>query len=157
MENYNLQNILNELNCWCLNYRGVIDSVFTEEFTRAEQISKLFGVVKDILESQTKVVSGFEELYKFVTEFEATVDEKIRNEILEAFSNDIFFDTMILPKLNEAIDRNLICFVSRIAKFVVFGLTDDGHFCVYIPESWNSISFDTGVNGDEYGHLIMKY
>lgn len=76
MENYNLQNILNELNCWCLNYRGVIDSVFTEAFTRAEQISKLFGVVKDILESQIKVVSGFEELYKFVTEFEATVDEK---------------------------------------------------------------------------------
>src|SRR3712207_5007440 len=28
---------------------------------------------------------------------------------------------------------------------VFFGLTDDGYFCAYIPDSWNDITFDTGA------------
>lgn len=43
-------------------------------------------------------------------------------------------------------------------KNVYFGLTSDGHFCAYIPDSWSDIEFDTGaVYGTEtYGRLILR-
>ena len=46
----------------------------------------------------------------------------------------------------------------EIFSNVYFGLTLDGHFVAYVPESWNDIIFDTGlVYGEEnYGRLILK-
>ena len=45
------------------------------------------------------------------------------------------------------------------AKQVYFGLTDDGHFCAYVPEGWNEIIFDTGAvfGRSDYGRLCLKF
>lgn len=45
------------------------------------------------------------------------------------------------------------------AKQVYFGLTDDGYFCAYVPDSWREITFDTGgVYGrSDYGRLCLKF
>jgi len=42
---------------------------------------------------------------------------------------------------------------------VFFGVTLDGHFVAYIPESWTDIDFDTGMiyGTPEYGRLILRY
>ena len=42
---------------------------------------------------------------------------------------------------------------------VFFGLTLDGYFVAYIPESWTQIIFDTGAvyGTPEYGRLILSY
>ena len=47
----------------------------------------------------------------------------------------------------------------RIAKQVFFGLTDDGYFCAYVPDSWKDIVFDTGAvfGRSDYGRLILKF
>lgn len=47
----------------------------------------------------------------------------------------------------------------RIAKQVYFGLTDDGYFCAYVPESWGEIQFDTGAvfGRSDYGRLCLKF
>lgn len=47
----------------------------------------------------------------------------------------------------------------RTAKQVYFGLTDDGYFCAYVPESWKEIEFDTGAiyGTEEYGRLILRF
>lgn len=47
----------------------------------------------------------------------------------------------------------------ELANQVFFGLTDDGHFVAYIPESWDDIIFDTGFNygDDTYGRLILRW
>lgn len=41
---------------------------------------------------------------------------------------------------------------------VYFGLTLDGHFVAYVPDSWSDIIFDTGMvyELDTYGHLILR-
>lgn len=46
-----------------------------------------------------------------------------------------------------------------LAKQVFFGLTDDGCFCAYVPESWREIEFDTGAvyGTEEYGRLILRF
>ena len=61
--------------------------------------------------------------------------------------------------LAKWIDENMPAIISRAMKNVWFGLTDDGYFCAYIPQSWSDITFDTGsVYGTEqYGRLILRY
>lgn len=46
-----------------------------------------------------------------------------------------------------------------IKAVVFFGLTLDGYFVAYRPESWNEIIFDTGAvyGTDEYGRLLLYY
>lgn len=48
-------------------------------------------------------------------------------------------------------------------KSVWFGLTDDGYFVAYIPDSWDDIIFNTTVYDiqvalqPEYGHLMLSF
>lgn len=48
---------------------------------------------------------------------------------------------------------------SMLHKMVFFGLTSDGYFCAYIPESWDEITFDTGAvyGRSDYGRLILRF
>lgn len=50
-------------------------------------------------------------------------------------------------------------FFREVVNQVYFGLTDDGHFIAYIPESWDDIIFDTGFNynDDTFGRLILRW
>lgn len=61
--------------------------------------------------------------------------------------------------LQAYINANLQELVSRIVKFVTFGLDDKGHFIAIIPQSWQFIQFDTNLdtNSADYGKLILKY
>lgn len=57
---------------------------------------------------------------------------------------------------------NIIDIIGELVKQVFFGLTDDGYFVAYIPESWDDITFGTsGLDdfpaGVEYGHLTLSY
>lgn len=49
--------------------------------------------------------------------------------------------------------------ISEGVKQVFFGLTDDGYFCAYVPNSWSEITFDTGAvfGRSDYGRLILRF
>lgn len=49
--------------------------------------------------------------------------------------------------------------ISEGVKQVFFGLTDDGYFCAYVPDSWSEITFDTGAvfGRSDYGRLILRF
>lgn len=58
---------------------------------------------------------------------------------------------------------NIPDLVGELVKMVFFGLTDDGYFTAFIPESWDDIIFNTSeydiivASMPEYGHLILSY
>lgn len=57
---------------------------------------------------------------------------------------------------------HIIDIIGEMVKQVFFGITDDGYFVAYIPESWNDIIFGTsGLDdfpaGIEFGHLTLSY
>lgn len=56
-------------------------------------------------------------------------------------------------------NNNLPQIIAGIVKYVVFGLSRDGYFVAYIPESWDFIQFDTIMDGksDLYGHLVLRW
>ena len=65
----------------------------------------------------------------------------------------------LLDGLATWIDDNIQDLISRNIRYVWFGLTDDGHFVAYIPESWQELWFDTVMDfeNEYYGHLLIKY
>lgn len=81
------------------------------------------------------------------------------NTRFQALENGAYIENYI-PALAEWINNNLQELVSRIAKFVSFGITDDGYFYADIPENWEFLQFETGYEPDvptEYLHLIINY
>ena len=69
------------------------------------------------------------------------------------------FDDYYAEQVADWIDEHLSYIYDKTMKQVYFGLTSDGYFCAYVPDSWRDITFDTGaVYGDErYGRLILRY
>ena len=65
--------------------------------------------------------------------------------------------------INKWMQEHALDIVGSLVKMVIFGLTDDGHFVAFIPDSWDDIIFNTtGLNISlalmpEYGHLVLSY
>lgn len=57
------------------------------------------------------------------------------------------------------VNNNLETLIGDAIKTVHFGLTNDGYFCAFIPDSWSGVVFDTitDFNDPLYGHLVLQY
>lgn len=69
------------------------------------------------------------------------------------------FDDYYARQVAAWIASNLEFIYDKTVKQVFFGLTDDGRFCAYVPNSWADIKFDTGAvyGTDEYGRLMLRF
>lgn len=67
--------------------------------------------------------------------------------------------SLYLDSIINYINNNLADIVGSIAKFVVFGLSQDGHFMITYPSSWSFIHWDTIMDYSSplYGHLVMRW
>ena len=76
-------------------------------------------------------------------------------ETMNAMNPDVVVNTyrefVYSDNIQDLIRRNI--------KYVWFGLTNDGYFVAYIPESWQELWFDTVMDFQDeyYGHLLIKY
>lgn len=100
------------------------------------------------------------EIYAFVqNELNATDTEfsALRKEFDKLASGAYIED--YIKAMTSWLDNNLQCMVSRIVKYVFFGLTSDGHFCAWIPDTWDFLHFDTDMDSTSptYGHLILRW
>ena len=64
--------------------------------------------------------------------------------------------------IRKWMEENALDLVGELVKMVFFGITEDGYFIAYIPESWDDIDFgttglDLSIPGIEYGHLVLSY
>lgn len=71
------------------------------------------------------------------------------------------FPPSIVNAFREWMSLNAIDLVGELVKMVFFGLTDEGYFVAYIPESWEDIIFNTtgydiSIPDTEYGHLVLS-
>lgn len=117
-----------------------------------------------LLETVKEMASQYDDLDTILDDLEAAVNGNTAaiaslNTRFQRLENGEYIENYI-PALADWINNNLITLVSRIAKFVVFGLTDTGYFYADIPESWNEVQFSTGFDPEiteEYLHLILNY
>lgn len=68
------------------------------------------------------------------------------------------FDDYYRAQIEQWVKDNMENIIRDSIKMVFFGLTDDGYFCAYIPDSWADLTFDTGAvyGRSDYGRLILK-
>jgi len=87
------------------------------------------------------------------------------NETIMALYNEIItgdFPESVKEGFELWMRENALDLVGELATMVFFGLTDDGYFCAFVPESWDDLQFgttglDTFPDGIEYGHLTISY
>lgn len=138
---------------WCSH---VLPLVYDESLSYYEQILHIYKYVEEM----RKDVKHMGELLQ---KFDITLEEHdnaikdLQNE-LEKIKNGEYMSVYI-EALAKWIDENLQELVKKIVKYIFFGLTNDGYFCAYIPDSWDFVKFDTILEPTSplYGHLILNW
>lgn len=166
----------------------VLPAVYDESLSYYEVVCKLYDMVRGLGGDQSHLVdminaldTSFEELKSEFTEItsqwadyklsmdqqfsqlEAGIKEELTNmttdleNYIKAQTADI--SQTVETNMQAYINENLQEFVARIVKFVVFGLTKDGHLAAYIPDTWDFLEFTTPQDPESqfYGHLVLKY
>ena len=98
-----------------------------------------------------------------IDEWKADYQETVDN--LQAFYDDLIagrYPPEFVDHLKQWISLHGVDIIMELIKMVFFGLTMDGYFVAYIPESWDDIIFGTtGLDdfpaGIEYGHLTLSF
>lgn len=120
----------------------------------------------DVMSSEQRIhaiCEAIEKLCSDLADVDANVNvnaEDIREleQLFEQFKQSGFndyYETQVV----KWIDTHLKFVFDHTIKQVYFGLTSDGYFCAYVPDSWSDIQFDTGMNygAETYGRLILRY
>lgn len=119
---------------WC---QKVLPLVYEDSLSYYEVLCKVVKYINDLIESDKAIVEDIDEL-------------KAEVEVLQTWIDN--FDDNAEEIIKSYIQK-------YISGAVIFGLTNDGYFCAYIPDSWTNITFDTVSNYDDplYGHLMLMY
>ena len=88
------------------------------------------------------------------------LDHESINELQQSFEKFVEsgFDDYYREQIETWVSDNLDSLFGEYSRGVYFGLTLDGRFVAYVPDTWNDIIFDTGANYnlDTYGRLILR-
>ena len=131
-------------------YTPVIPKLYWDVYSAEQRMKMLclnFDKVEHYLDYIAELMNGWniefsEEMEQQFAELWDTVNGKFQDDFDKWFA--------------ENIDNYIV----RAISMVYFGLTLDGYFVAYIPETWDEITFDTGADysdGDTYGRLILEY
>lgn len=125
-----------------------LPSFYWNVYNDEQRIKYLCVLVKKILDQQKQYIENNNDF----------------NDLLKQLAEDFQkfqesgFDDYYRTQIEEWINLNLDSLFSSYSRGVYFGLTTDGYFCAYVPDSWNDIVFDTGANYNlnTYGRLILR-
>lgn len=144
------------LNTWKFWCQKVLPLVYDNSLSYYEVLCKVVEMCNDIINNNNEIIEilkEYEVTFEQLKEDMATVMEE-----MEKIKNGDYISNYI-EALKDWIDRNLQEIVGRIVKYVIFGLSTDGHFVAYIPDSWDFMDFETIMDYSSplYGHLIMRW
>lgn len=127
-------------------YTPVIPKLYWDTYSQEQRLKQLcmnFDKVEHYLDYVAELMNEWN--IEFTDEIEAKLEE-MWNEIHSGYE--------------QAIDKWFAeDFYKKLVQQVYFGLTLEGRFVCYIPESWSDIVFDTGsvYELDTYGRLILRF
>ena len=120
---------------WC---QSVLPLVYDDSLSYYEVLCKVVDYINNLIDTDKEIFEDIDELKKDLEVVQNWIDN---------------FDTTEIEKIID----------EHIATMVFFGLTDSGHLVAYIPNSWESITFETtGYDTfidlmPEFGHLVLRY
>lgn len=123
---------------WC---QKVLPLVYDDSLSYYEVLCKVVDYINNLIETDKEIYATLDVM---------KADMKLLQDWIDNFDDNI--DRV----LREVIEH-------YIATMVFFGITDDGYFVAYIPDSWDDITFYTTELDiflpiePEYGHLVLAY
>lgn len=154
-----MKNIVNELNTWCMNYRGFVNQIFSNQTTMEEKVTQLFWIVKHVCESQVDVMEHYNSLYQYVVNYfkNLNLQEEVNKKINDMFETGELAQIILFDKLNivdtteNMIDNtNLVNGVS-VLTLGYYSVGDGGGGLFHISESAEGINLKIG---SLYANLI---
>lgn len=134
------------LRYWC---QYALPAVYDDSLSYYELLCKIVAKVNEIIEIHNQENNNWEEIQKELDEINAWIEDFKEHGL----------DPYYQAQVEKWVTENLDYIFSHVVKQLFFGLSQDGYFVAYIPNSWNDIVFDTGWNfgDDTYGRLILRY
>lgn len=133
------------MNCMECFPNFTTPSAFVDGMSYQEQLACIKKYIETEIDNIKQAIGDVPNLQEKVTELEKSLQDLIAR-VDGIVSGDTILQ-LVKEKINECV------------KFVFFGLTDNGYFCAYIPDSWDGITFDTisDCSSENYGKLVIKY
>lgn len=125
---------LKHFRFWC---QSVLPLVYDDSLSYYEVLCKVVNYINKLIDSDKEIIDDIDALKD---------DIKIVEEWINKHNDTSYMEELI----------------AQYIKTVIFGLTDNGYFVAYIPDSWNEIDFSTSQYDDfttlepEFGHLILS-
>lgn len=125
-------------------------------------IPKLYWGVESQEQRILAICKELGKVIAYVDEFadvaESTQESMKELEALFKEFQESGFDDYYLQQIEAWVNNNMPLIMSKAVKTVYFGLTLEGYFAAYIPDSWDDVIFDTGAifGTEQYGRLILR-
>ena len=129
---------LKHFRFWC---QKVLPLVYEDSLSYYEILCKVVHYINDLIDSDKEIIADIDALRRDMDEVQNWIEN---------------FDDNARQIMEEIIERYIV-------TMVFFGITDDGYFVAYIPDSWDDITFRTTELDifleiePEYGHLVLVY
>lgn len=139
-------NTLTPFHFWC---QRVLPAVYDSSLSYYELLCKVVEYLNTTMQNVNEINDNSQKLEQEI--------EKL-NELFKKFQES-GFDDYYAEQLEKWVEENTWRIFTQFVKQIFFGLTSDGYFCAYVPDSWSEIQFDTGAiyGTEEYGRLILRY
>lgn len=138
---------------WC---QKVLPLVYDNSLSYYEVLCKCVQYINDIIDNQKEMAAQITKNANDIAELQTEM-QFVMSELEKVKNGD--YVSLYIDALASWIDNNLQQLVARVVKYVFFGLTANGYFAAYIPQTWDFLGFDTIVEPDNplYGHLVMYW
>lgn len=138
---------------WC---QKVLPLVYDESISYYEVLCKMVEYLNTMIANQEFFNETLNQHGISIQELQ-TATQELKTELDKVKNGE--YVSLYIESLKNYIDNNLKELVGRVVKYVFFGLTDDGYFIAYIPDSWDFVRFDTDMDyrSKNYGHLLLTW
>lgn len=142
---------LQKFKFWC---QKVLPLVYDNSLSYYEVLCKVTKLLNDLIENTDFLVEAIQKNADDIQDLQRDLD--LVNSEIEKLKNGDYISNYI-PALEKWIHEHIDELITETIKGVFFGLTDDGYFVAYIPDTWDDITFSTIISGENYGHLVLTY
>lgn len=144
--NYNHIAGIQRFRFWC---QKVLPAVYDDSLSYYELLCKVIDKLNEVIAKDNEQSEVINLLAIELNELKGLFDQFIESG----------FDDYYKEQVENWIDTHLEYIYRYTIKQVYFGLTANGFFCAWIPESWEDIKFDTimDYSSPNYGCLVLKY
>ena len=126
------------------------------DITDYEFLLKVCRKLNETITTLNQVGEQTQENKEAIEALQQDVDN-IHSELEKVKNGD--YVSLYLDSIINYINNNLQDLAGNIVKFIVFGLSQDGHFVAMIPSTWEFIHFNTimDYSSPQYGHLVLQW